>query len=37
VTVQEIMEQGRRLEIPMSIEVLAAAKHAASVEQMELV
>lgn len=36
VTVQEIMEQGKRLEIPMSIEVLAAARLAASAEQMDL-
>lgn len=36
VTVHEIIEQGKRLEIPMSLEVLAAAKWAASSEQMGL-
>ncbi len=36
VTVREIVEQGGRLEIPMSIEVLAAAQRAVDSEQWEL-
>ena len=36
VTVREIVENGKRLEIPMSLEVLAAAKRAESSEQIEL-
>lgn len=36
VTVREIVEEGKRLEIPMSLEVLAAAKRAGG-EQIELI
>jgi len=36
VTVREILEGGRRLEIPMSLEVLAAAKRAADSKQIGL-
>jgi DNA modification methylase len=36
VTVQEIVEDGKRLEIPMSLEVLAAAKLAAEGKQLGL-
>lgn len=36
VTVREIVEEGKRLEIPMSLEVLAAAQRAADSEQIEL-
>lgn len=36
VTVQEIVEQNKRLEIPMSLEVLAAAKRAEDAEQHAL-
>ena len=36
VTVKEIVEEGLRLEIPMSLEVLAAAKRAADSEQIDL-
>jgi DNA methylase/NACHT-associated inactive Restriction Endonuclease 1 len=36
VTVQEIVEERARLEIPMSLEVLAAAKRASRTEQPEL-
>jgi len=36
VTVKDIIERGIRLEIPMSLEVLAAAKRAVSSEQMDL-
>ena len=37
VTVQDIVEQDKRLDIPMSLEVLAAAKRASDTEQMELI
>lgn len=36
VTVREIVEGGKRLEIPMSLEVLAAAKRASDAEQHQL-
>ena len=36
VTVREIVERGKRLEIPMSLEVLAAAKRASDAEQGHL-
>lgn len=36
VTAREIVEQGKRLEIPMSLEVLAAAKLAADADQIDL-
>lgn len=36
VTVKEIVEDGKRLEIPMSLEVLKAAQKAATSEQIEL-
>jgi DNA modification methylase len=36
VTVREIVEQHKRLEIPMSLEVLAAAQRAADSEQIDL-
>ena len=36
VTVREIVEEGKRLEIPMSLEVLKAAQKAATSEQIEL-
>jgi len=36
VTVREIIEEGKRLEIPMSLEVLAIAKRAATAEQHAL-
>ncbi len=36
VTVKEIVEDEKRLEIPMSLEVLAAAKRAADSEQIEM-
>ncbi len=36
VTVREIVEEGKRLEIPMSLEVLAAARRAADSEQIDL-
>ena len=36
VTVREMLEAGRRLEIPMSLEVLAEAQRAADSEQVEL-
>jgi DNA modification methylase len=37
VTVNEIVEESKRLEIPMSLEVLAAAQRAADSEQMGLI
>lgn len=37
VTVKEIVEGGERLEIPMSLEVLAAAQRAADSEQIDLI
>ena len=37
VTVEEIVEGGRRLEIPMSLEVLAAAQRAVDAAQLDLV
>ena len=36
VTIQEIVEQGKRLDIPMSLEVLAAAKRAAGPDQIDM-
>ena len=36
VTIKEIVEDGKRLEIPMSLEVLRAAREAASSGQMDL-
>lgn len=36
VTVREIVEEGKRLDIPMSLEVLAAARRAADSEQVDL-
>jgi glutamate 5-kinase len=36
VTVQEIVEGGKRLEIPMSLEVLAAAQRVADTGQIDL-
>ena len=36
VTVNEIVQNGERLEIPMSLEVLAAAQRAADSEQIDL-
>ncbi len=36
ITVQEIVENGKRLEIPMSLEVLAAARRASDAEQIGL-
>jgi hypothetical protein len=36
VTVQQIVENGARLEIPMSLEVLSAAKRAAEDKQLGL-
>ena len=36
VTIQEIVEEGKRLEIPMSMEVLKAAKKADNSEQLDL-
>ena len=37
VTVREIVEEGKRLEIPMSLEVVAAAKRQAEGDQIELI
>ncbi len=37
VTVREIVEDGKRLEIPMSLEVLRAAQQAADTGQMDLI
>jgi site-specific DNA-methyltransferase (adenine-specific) len=37
VTVREIVEDQKRLEIPMSLEVLAAAKRASDSEQLGLI
>ena len=37
VTVREIVEDGKRLEIPMSLEVVAAAKRQAESDQIELI
>jgi site-specific DNA-methyltransferase (adenine-specific) len=36
VTVKEIVEEGMRLDIPMSLEVVAAAKRAVQEKQIEL-
>jgi len=36
VTVKDIIERGKRLEIPMSLEVVAAAKRQAEVDQIDL-
>ena len=36
VTIREIMEDGKRLEIPMSVEVLKAAQKAVDARQMSL-
>lgn len=36
VTVREIVEEGKRLEIPMSLEVLTAARQVADAEQVDL-
>ena len=36
VTINEIVEEGKRLEIPMSLEVVAAAKRAVEDKQIEL-
>jgi len=36
VTIREIVEDGKRLEIPMSLEVLAAARRASGSEQTSL-
>ena len=36
VTIREIIEGGKRLEIAMSLEVLKAAQQAADTEQMDL-
>ena len=36
VTVREIVEDGKRLDIPMSLEVLAAAKRAAGPDQIDI-
>lgn len=36
VTIREIVEQGKRLEIPMSLEVLAAAQRAVESKQIEM-
>jgi DNA modification methylase len=36
VTIQDIVEGGKRLEIPMSVEVVAAAKRKADTEQIDL-
>ena len=35
VTIQEILEQERRLQIPMSLEVLAAAQRASTSAQLD--
>jgi hypothetical protein len=37
VTIKEIIEEGKRLEIPMSLEVLHAAQQANDTEQLELI
>jgi site-specific DNA-methyltransferase (adenine-specific) len=36
VTIKEVVEEGKRLEIPMSLEVLKAAQRADNAEQLEL-
>jgi hypothetical protein len=36
VTIREILEEGARLSVPMSVEVLAAARRAADAEQLDL-
>ena len=36
VTIREIVEEGKRLDIPMSLEVLAAAKRVSDTSQMKL-
>ena len=36
VTIKEIIEEDRRLEIPMSLEVVAAAKRAVQEKQIEM-
>jgi site-specific DNA-methyltransferase (adenine-specific) len=36
ITVEEIVEEGKRLEIPMSLEVLAAAQRAADSQQLDM-